>query len=166
MAMKPFCGYNFADYWRHWLSFTKQSSKLPKIFHVNWFRQADDGSYLWPGFGDNIRVLEWIINRCEGKVEARSTPIGHLPYPEDINTKNLDITTKQLQTLININAEGWTDEIEDIGNYLSSFGPRTPKQLLEEQKYIAFDNIEIFIRDKNSFKIMISPNRLNIINPV
>ena len=86
MAMKPFCGYNFADYWSHWLSFDDRTDNLPKIFHVNWFRQNDDGDFLWPGFGENLRVLRWIIDRCENRVDAKETPIGYLPNPGDIDT--------------------------------------------------------------------------------
>ena len=83
MAMKPYCGYNFADYWTHWLSLADKGLQLPRIFHVNWFRQDSDGRFLWPGFGENLRVLRWIIDRCEDRVEARETPIGYLPYPDD-----------------------------------------------------------------------------------
>jgi phosphoenolpyruvate carboxykinase (GTP) len=81
MAMKPFCGYNFADYWTHWLSFEERVKHLPKVFHVNWFRQDKNGKFLWPGFGDNLRVLSWIIDRCEGRAAAKETPIGFLPRP-------------------------------------------------------------------------------------
>ena len=91
MAMKPFCGYNFADYWSHWLSFAERTDKLPKIFHVNWFRQDDDGNFLWPGFSENLRVLQWIIQRCEGQVEAVETAIGHLPTDDGIQVSDLDI---------------------------------------------------------------------------
>ena len=87
MAMKPFCGYNFADYFSHWLSFDKAGAKLPKIFHVNWFRKGDDGKFLWPGFGDNLRVLEWMIKRVKGEAGAVETPIGHLPSVGDLNAR-------------------------------------------------------------------------------
>jgi phosphoenolpyruvate carboxykinase (GTP) len=112
MAMKPFCGYNFADYWAHWLSFPERSEHLPKIFHVNWFRQNDDGDFLWPGFGENIRVLEWIIDRVEHRADAKETPIGFLPHIEDLNTRNLDIspefssTSKAMVTACQKNCAG------------------------------------------------------------
>ena len=99
MAMKPFCGYNFADYWRHWLSFSDRSDKLPRIFHVNWFRQDDSGKFLWPGFGENLRVIRWIIDRCENRADARTTPIGLLPNPADIDTDGLDISPQTLESL-------------------------------------------------------------------
>jgi len=87
MAMKPFCGYNFADYWTHWLSFEGRVKHLPRVFHVNWFRQDKNGKFLWPGFGDNLRVLSWIIDRCEGRAKAHETPIGLLPHKEDLDLK-------------------------------------------------------------------------------
>ena len=96
MAMKPFCGYNFADYWRHWLSFEGRVKQLPRIFHVNWFRQDKDGKFLWPGFGDNLRVLSWVIDRCEGRAKAHETPIGLLPHKEDLDLAGLDLPADAL----------------------------------------------------------------------
>jgi len=132
MAMKPFCGYNFADYWAHWLSFEDRASKLPKIFHVNWFRQDDDGRFLWPGFGENLRVLRWIIDRCEGRVGARETPIGYLPNAEDIDTSDLDISAETMHQLTTINPDRWRDELASIGNYMDGYGDRVPAELREE----------------------------------
>ena len=137
MAMKPFCGYNFADYWAHWLSFGKSLSYLPRVFHVNWFRQDAKGEFLWPGFGDNLRVLNWIIDRCEHRVEARETPIGYLPYPQDLNTKNLDISAAALETLTTIDREQWREELKSVGEYLNTYGERLPKALREQQQKIA-----------------------------
>ena len=137
MAMKPFCGYNFADYWAHWLSFPERSEHLPKIFHVNWFRQNDDGDFLWPGFGENIRVLEWIIDRVEHRADAQETPIGFLPHIEDLNTKNLDISREALEELTSIDTEEWRAEMASILEYLEGYGDRLPEELRRQQKAIA-----------------------------
>ena len=131
MAMKPFCGYNFADYWRHWLSFSEQSQNLPKIFHVNWFRKNDQG-FLWPGFGENLRVLDWIIQRCQNKIDAKETPIGYVPIKEDIDTSGLDITDENLNALFAIDPDQWLAEMNEIQEYFNEFGERLPKQLLNE----------------------------------
>ena len=131
MAMKPFCGYNFADYWRHWLSFSKQSQNLPKIFHVNWFRKNDQG-FLWPGFGENLRVLDWIIQRCQNKIDAQETPIGYVPIKGDIDTSGLDIADENLDALFTIDPDQWLAEMNEIKEYFNEFGERLPKQLLNE----------------------------------
>ena len=136
MAMKPFCGYNFADYWAHWLSFAERSDNLPKIFHVNWFRQDDDGRFMWPGFGENIRVLRWIIDRCEGRVDATETPIGLLPNPQDIDTQGLDVSADTMAALTSIDTQQWRIEMDAIGEYLDSFGERLPAELREEQQKV------------------------------
>ncbi len=137
MAMKPFCGYNFADYWAHWLSFAERTDKLPRIFHVNWFRQDSDGRFLWPGFGENLRVLRWIIDRCEQRVGAKETPIGYLPEPGDIDIEGLDIGADAMQALTRIDTQQWQDEIESIGEYFDTFGDRLPAALRQEQQRIA-----------------------------
>ena len=131
MAMKPFCGYNFADYWTHWLSFSERSDNLPKIFHVNWFRKNEHG-FIWPGFGDNLRVLEWIINRCNNEIDARETPIGFLPKPEDINTSGLTITNEAMEELVHIDNQKWLDEMAGIRDYFEEYEERLPEKLLEE----------------------------------
>jgi phosphoenolpyruvate carboxykinase (GTP) len=136
MAMKPFCGYNFADYWAHWLSFDERSDKLPKIFHVNWFRQDNDGKFLWPGFGENLRVLRWIIDRCEGRVDAQETPIGHLPTSTGIDTTELDVSEETMQALTSIDEAQWRDEMSAIGEYLDSYGDRLPEALKAEQQKV------------------------------
>ena len=136
MAMKPFCGYNFADYWAHWLSFAKRSDKLPQIFHVNWFRQDDDGRFLWPGFGENLRVLRWIIDRCENRVEANETAIGYLPHPDDLDISGLDISPETLAQLLQVDAERWRAEMAEFGAYLDSYGERLPPELAEERRTI------------------------------
>ncbi|MEL6368244.1 MAG: phosphoenolpyruvate carboxykinase (GTP) [Pseudomonadota bacterium] len=136
MAMKPFCGYNFADYWAHWLSFGERSDRLPRIFHVNWFRQDDSGRFLWPGFGENLRVLRWIIGRCEGRLSATETPIGKLPWPHDIDRVALDVSDDTLDQLLSIDVEGWHSEIEAVGEYLDSYGDRVPDDLKRARQRI------------------------------
>ncbi len=136
MAMKPFCGYNFADYWAHWLSFDERSDKLPKIFHINWFRQDKEGKFLWPGFGENLRVLRWIIERCEGRVDATETAIGYLPKSGDIDTAELDISDETMQALTSIDKAQWLEEMSAIGEYLASYGDRLPEALKAEQQKV------------------------------
>jgi phosphoenolpyruvate carboxykinase (GTP) len=137
MAMKPFCGYNFADYFAHWLSFDKPDAKLPKIFHVNWFRKGDNGKFLWPGFGDNLRVLEWILKRVSGDAGAHETPIGNLPRADDLNVEGLGIDASRLDALLAVDHAGWKHELSEIGAYLDSYGERTPEALKREQRRIA-----------------------------
>ena len=132
MAMKPFCGYNFADYWGHWLSFEARSSALPRIFHVNWFRRDAQGRFLWPGFGENIRVLRWIIDRCEGRADAVESPIGYLPEPGAIDVSGLDITSQTMLELLSVNPEAWKREMESIGEYFQGYGERLPQRLRAE----------------------------------
>ena len=133
MAMKPFCGYNYGDYWRHWLSFSERSTNLPRIFNVNWFRKNADGRFMWPGFGENMRVLDWIISRCKGEAGARETAIGFLPNATDLNLEGIDIDDETLGELLAVNAEGWRAELSDIAEYLTGFGSRVPSTLLREQ---------------------------------
>lgn len=132
MAMQPFCGYNFADYWQHWLSFPERASQLPRIFHVNWFRKDSRGKFMWPGFGENMRVLEWMIKRCNGEVNACETAIGQMPFAADINVDGLAITPAELTALLEVDAEAWLLEMEQIKEYLGQYGDRLPAQLLAE----------------------------------
>lgn len=132
MAMKPFCGYNFADYWQHWLSFADKSDRLPKIFHVNWFRQDNKGKFLWPGFGENLRVLRWIMGRCNGSTDAVETPIGYLPKKGEIDTGGLDITDQTMNELLAVNVDQWKIEMDSVGEYLHSYGERLPEDLKNE----------------------------------
>jgi phosphoenolpyruvate carboxykinase (GTP) len=136
MAMKPFCGYNFADYWAHWLSFGSRSDSLPKIFHVNWFRRDADGKFLWPGFGENLRVLRWIIDRCENRVGAQDMAIGYLPDAKDIDLTGLDVSDEELAQLLNVNREQWRAELDQVGEYLQSYGDRLPSDLRAEHEKI------------------------------
>jgi phosphoenolpyruvate carboxykinase (GTP) len=137
MAMKPFAGYNFGDYFAHWLSMAERASKLPKIFHVNWFRKGADGKLLWPGFGDNMRVLEWILRRCEGAVGAQETPIGLLPRKADLDLAGLGLDDATVEQLLQVDRAGWKREFAAIGEYLEEFGARTPARLRAERQKVA-----------------------------
>jgi phosphoenolpyruvate carboxykinase (GTP) len=136
MAMKPFCGYNFADYFGHWLSFDQSGVNLPKVFHVNWFRKGDDGKFLWPGFGDNLRVLEWMIKRVEGKAGAQDTPIGALPLQGELNLDGLDLSAEAREKLFGFDQAGWQAEFASIGQYLQEYGNRMPEALTALQMSI------------------------------
>jgi phosphoenolpyruvate carboxykinase (GTP) len=138
MAMKPFCGYNFGDYWKHWLSFEGRSGKLPRIFHVNWFRQDKNGRFMWPGYGENLRVLRWITDRCDGRVEAQDTPIGFPQAGPEVTGLNLDAAT--MDTLLSVDPVAWRHEVESIGKYLTSSRERVPAKLREEPKEVAKQN--------------------------
>ncbi len=129
MAMKPFAGYNYGDYWAHWLTMGAKLKHPPKIYPVNWFRRDADGKFLWPGFGDNLRVLEWIIDRCSGKAGSQETAIGNLPRPEDLNLAGLDLAPGVLAQLLSVQAEEWRTEAADIEQYLDEYGCRTPAAL-------------------------------------
>ena len=132
MAMLPFCGYDMAKYFQHWLDIGKKTTKPPKIFHVNWFRQDKNGDFLWPGYGENLRVLEWILDRCNASVKARKTPIGYLPYPEDIDTTGLKLKKDDLAELLDIDSMQWKEEVEGQINFLQKFGKGLPKELKYE----------------------------------
>jgi phosphoenolpyruvate carboxykinase (GTP) len=136
MAMKPFCGYNFADYWAHWLTFADRSTKLPGIFHVNWFRRDSAGKFLWPGYGENLRVLRWIIERCAGRAAAVETPIGFLPKPGDIDTRGLDVSSATLEQLLSVDNAQWRAEMADLSKYFEGFGKRLPPRLAAEQQRV------------------------------
>ncbi len=137
MAMKPFCGYHFADYFAHWLSFGGSGAKLPKIFHVNWFRKGADGAFLWPGFGDNLRVLEWMIGRISGEAHAVDTPIGRLPRLSDLNTEGLALSAEARESLLALDLPAWHDELESVAVYLDELGPRVPPELRRECERVA-----------------------------
>jgi phosphoenolpyruvate carboxykinase (GTP) len=137
MAMKPFCGYHYGDYFNHWLSFDKPGVKLPRIFHVNWFRKGKDGKFLWPGFGENLRVLEWMIARVEGKARGIETPLGIVPASGELKLDGLDLPRETVAELLNIDHVGWQTELHAIGEYLDSFGQRLPASLRKEQRRIA-----------------------------
>jgi phosphoenolpyruvate carboxykinase (GTP) len=132
MAMLPFCGYNFADYWRHWLTVGAKLKKPPRIYHVNWFRRDAQGKFLWPGFGENLRVLAWMLERCTVGAGAAETPIGSLPRPSDINMNGLDVGNESLEALFSVDRTLWRKEVEDLGAYFAQYGDRMPDELLQE----------------------------------
>lgn len=132
MAMRPFVGYNMADYFAHWIEMGKKITNKPKIFNVNWFRTDENGKFIWPGFGDNLRVLEWILARCENKVDAREVPIGYVPYAKDINIEGLSITEDTVEDLLSVDKETWKEEAKGIEEFYAQFGDRLPKELRAE----------------------------------
>ncbi|MBR2500712.1 MAG: phosphoenolpyruvate carboxykinase (GTP) [Clostridia bacterium] len=132
MAMIPFCGYNMADYFAHWLEMGKKIPNAPKIFHVNWFRLDENGKFMWPGFGDNLRVLNWILDRCEGKAGAKETAIGYLPNPSDINVEGLKIDEATLENLLSVDKSVWKDEIANQKEFFAKFGDDLPEGIKEE----------------------------------
>ncbi len=133
MAMLPFCGYHMGDYFKHWLEMgEKLGVKAPKIFNVNWFRTDDDGNFLWPGFGDNMRVLNWIIDRCEGNADATETAIGYIPKPEDIDLTDLDMDMDTLKGILTVDKAVWEKEADEITEHYKKFGDKLPKELSEQ----------------------------------
>ncbi len=132
MAMLPFCGYHMGDYFQHWLDMGHSIPNPPKVFNVNWFRTDDEGHFIWPGFGDNMRALEWIINRCENKADAVESPIGFLPVAEDLNIEGLDLSLDTLKGLLSVDKELWKEEAKGIHEFYGKFGDKLPKELNEE----------------------------------
>ncbi|MBO7214526.1 MAG: phosphoenolpyruvate carboxykinase (GTP), partial [Clostridia bacterium] len=124
--------YNMADYFAHWISMGKKIGNQPKIFNVNWFRTDDEGNFIWPGFGDNLRVLEWIIKRCKGEVEANEVAIGYVPNAEDINIEGLDINLDTVKELLTVDKATWIEEVKGIKEFYAQFGDRLPKELAVE----------------------------------
>lgn len=132
MAMLPFCGYHMGDYFQHWIDMGKKIKVQPKIFNVNWFRTDSEGHFIWPGFGDNMRVLDWILKRCEETVDADETAIGYVPKPEDINLEGCGVDKETLKGLLNVDTETWKKEAEGIKEFYKKFGDKLPKELEEE----------------------------------
>jgi phosphoenolpyruvate carboxykinase (GTP) len=132
MAMLPFCGYNMGDYFRHWLDMGKRSDEAPSIFQVNWFRTAPDGSYLWPGFGENLRVLRWILGRCRGTAEAVRTPVGYVPAPGALDTAGLELPPGRLEAALRVDPSEWPGEVEEMAAFFRKFGVRLPHELWDE----------------------------------
>jgi phosphoenolpyruvate carboxykinase (GTP) len=129
-AMLPFCGYNMASYFQHWLDMgTKAGAKPPRIFYVNWFRKGADGKFLWPGFGDNSRVLEWVVRRLEGQVEADETPVGLVPRKEDVNVSGLDISDEALTEVLSVDVGALRDELPQVKEHLAKFGDDLPSEV-------------------------------------
>ncbi|MDD4715827.1 MAG: phosphoenolpyruvate carboxykinase (GTP) [Oscillospiraceae bacterium] len=132
MAMLPFCGYNMTDYWQHWLDMEDKIKTKPKIFNVNWFRTDDEGNFIWPGFGENLRVLEWIIRRCFGEADAVDSPIGYLPKPEDLHMEGLSLSKGTLSELLSVNKPLWREEVSGIRAFYDRFGGTVPRPLMQE----------------------------------
>lgn len=132
MAMLPFCGYNMGDYWQHWLEMGKRIPNPPKIFNVNWFRTDDMGHYLWPGFGENMRVLEWILARCFNEIDAEETAIGYIPKLGDINLEDSGVSKETLAELLNVDKKLWLEEVKGIKEFYAKFGDKLPGELKEE----------------------------------
>ncbi|MDD5656479.1 MAG: phosphoenolpyruvate carboxykinase (GTP) [Elusimicrobia bacterium] len=137
MAMLPFCGYNMADYFAHWLEMGRRIPKPPKIFHVNWFRKDARGRFLWPGYGDNLRVLEWILARCRGEAAARQTPIGRLPAPESLDLSGLELGPGALEELLAVRPEEWREELAGHKDFFARFGDRLPKEIWDQHEALA-----------------------------
>ncbi len=129
MAMKPFCGYHMGDYFAHWIEMGKKVKNPPKIFNVNWFRQGENGEFLWPGFGDNMRVLDWILKRCDDKIEAQETAIGYVPYAKDIDIEGLDYSVETLESILYVDKERWSKEADEIAEFYKQFGDKLPQEL-------------------------------------
>jgi len=137
MAMLPFCGYNMADYFGHWLEMGSKMKNLPKIFHVNWFRRGSGGEFLWPGFGENVRVLKWIFDRVNGSRSATETPIGFLPTSDSLDLQGLAINKESLAELLRVDAGAWQEEVREIGQFFEQFGDRLPRSLHEERETLS-----------------------------
>jgi phosphoenolpyruvate carboxykinase (GTP) len=138
MAMLPFCGYNMGDYFRHWLDIGARIKNQPLIFNVNWFRKDEAGKFLWPGFGDNMRVLKWIIDRCEGKVDAAESPVGWLPRTKDVDLAELDgVSRQQFEKLLSVEPDEWKKELENQGKFFETLQPDLPQELLAQHKKLA-----------------------------
>jgi phosphoenolpyruvate carboxykinase (GTP) len=138
MAMLPFCGYHMGDYFAHWLAMGKRLADPPKIFHVNWFRTDERGRFLWPGYGENARVLEWILERCRGEGKARGTPIGFVPTLDGLNLDGLDLPRPALEELLAVRPEDWRAELAEHKKFLDSLGKRLPIELVRQQEALAW----------------------------
>jgi len=134
MAMLPFCGYNMGDYWAHWLSMAQRATQPPKIFRVNWFQRNDQGKFIWPGFGENLRVIRWVIERCKGGGEAEETPIGYVPKVSALNGGDLKVSKSDLNQLVAIDREGWKSNLKSQGEYFDNFGDHLPAGIKEEHR--------------------------------
>ena len=132
MAMLPFCGYHMGDYFEHWLNMGRRMTNPPKVFHVNWFRTDESGELLWPGYGENLRVIEWILDRCRGEADAVKTPIGYVPTPESLDLTGLDMPPETLDKLFAVNRADWYEETDAVAGFFQQFGKRFPKSLWEQ----------------------------------
>ena len=135
MAMLPFCGYNMADYWGHWLNMgKKEGAKMPKVYYVNWFRKNEAGKFMWPGFGENSRVLKWVFERCAGTADAIETAIGNMPTLDGIDFSGLDMSKEDIANLMRVDTEGWLSELPGIEEYYDTFGDHLPAELRHQVK--------------------------------
>ncbi len=137
MAMQPFCGYHFGDYWAHWLATGARLTRAPGIYQVNWFRRDAENRFLWPGFGENLRVLKWIIERCQGSVGAQETPVGNLPLHGGIDLTGLDVSHEHMRQLTHIEPQDWLSEMDEVASFLHGYGPRVPQALHEERERVS-----------------------------
>jgi phosphoenolpyruvate carboxykinase (GTP) len=137
-AMLPFCGYDFGDYFQHWLAIgQREGAKLPKLFYVNWFRKGEDGKFLWPGFGDNARVLKWVLERVGGHGKAVDTPIGHVPTPDAIDVSGLGLDDETMKHLLMVDASEWAAEVELIREHYAHIGDSVPQELIAQLEALA-----------------------------
>jgi phosphoenolpyruvate carboxykinase (GTP) len=148
MAMLPFCGYNMADYFAHWLAMGKRIPHPPKIFHVNWFRRGADGKFLWPGYGENARVLKWMLERIEGRGKAVETPIGYVPAPDALTLDGLNLSRETLEALLRVDPADWTAELDDTRKFFEKFGKRLPPQLWQEHEQLAARLLRVAVTSK------------------
>jgi len=135
--MLPFCGYNMGDYFGHWLRTGQGLSQPPSIFRVNWFRMNEEGKYLWPGFGENLRVLRWVLGRVHGEIGAAETPIGYLPHPTGIDVTGLDISPKALKELFTVDRDDWMEAVAGQQEFFKKFGDRLPREIWQESEALA-----------------------------
>jgi phosphoenolpyruvate carboxykinase (GTP) len=134
MTMLPFCGYNMADYFGHWIDMGTRIRRKPKLFHVNWFRTDEKGKFLWPGFGENLRIIEWILARCRGEVQGVETPIGIIPNTSDIDMTGLNLPPDTMAKLFAMNPKDWLSELDAVGQFFETFGTRIPDELAKEHE--------------------------------
>ena len=132
MAMLPFCGYNMADYWRHYLNVGNRLTRPPKIFSVNWFRTDENGKFIWPGFGDNMRVLKWVIDRVAGAVQAKETPAGLVPHIQDLDMTGLSLPKDKLERLFEVKIKDWKTEVDEVRDFLKPYKGRLPAEIREQ----------------------------------
>jgi phosphoenolpyruvate carboxykinase (GTP) len=137
MAMLPFCGYNMADYWGHWLSLGRRLTRPPRLYRVNWFRRDDAGRFLWPGFGENLRILQWVVERTRGDGRAAETPIGYLPTPAGLNRTGLDVSDAALAELLHVDRAGWRTTLRGQAEFFAKFEDRVPAGIREEHEALA-----------------------------
>jgi phosphoenolpyruvate carboxykinase (GTP) len=132
MAMLPFCGYNMGDYWNHWIKMGTRSDKMPLIFHVNWFRQDASGRFLWPGFGENLRVLQWVLDRVKGRGLAVETPIGYVPAQGALSMVGLDVSAETMRELLSVENDEWKGELSGMREFFQKFGDRLPVEMTRQ----------------------------------